>query len=211
MGLPTRYQQPSGWRHCLRKASRNAHGVLTESKISADQGDSGSEPSRAVFVWRFGAPVFDERTQSLMVDGVAQALELRPVEVLAHLLRHAGETVTREELIESVWQTPHVTDGVLANAVNKLRKALGDDSASLIVTQHRVGYRLAVPVKRELIRVEPVGMSLSAGEAVPGRAQFVLKRRLGVSKHAEVWLAQHEPTKAPRVFKCSPDGWRSPR
>src|SRR5713226_7208242 len=61
------------------------------------------------------------------------------------LLERPGEIVTREELQKRLW--PHDTfvdfDLSLNSAVKKLRRALGDDSASprLIETLYRRGYR----------------------------------------------------------------------
>jgi eukaryotic-like serine/threonine-protein kinase len=68
-------------------------------------------------------------------------LELKPLEVLQQLLLRAGEVVTKESLLDSVWPGLNVVDGSLATAVSKLRKALGE---GIILTVPRVGYRLAV-------------------------------------------------------------------
>ena len=58
---------------------------------------------------------------------------------------HAGEVVTKGELLEAVWPGTAVVDGSLATAISKVRKLLGDDD-EVIVTVPRVGYKLAVPV-----------------------------------------------------------------
>lgn len=111
---------------------------------------SGSEGATTQFsdrVWRFAACEFDELKLKLRVRGEPVELELKPVEVLLHLLRHANEVVTKEDLLNAVWPGLMVVDGSLATAVSKLRKALGDDDSSIILTIPRVGYRLAVPVE----------------------------------------------------------------
>lgn len=98
-------------------------------------------------LWIFAGCEFDELRLELRVHGKPVELELKPLEVLLQLLRHAGEVVTKEELLEAVWPGLMVVDGSLATAVSKLRKALGDDESSVLLTVPRVGYRLAVPVQ----------------------------------------------------------------
>src|ERR1700733_777785 len=96
--------------------------------------------------WRFGDYEFDELARELRIKGAPLELESKPLEVLLQLLLHAGEVVTKEELLESVWPDVMVVDGSLATAVSKLRKGMGDEDHPAIVTVPRVGYRLAVPV-----------------------------------------------------------------
>src|SRR5437867_6178720 len=132
-------------------------------------------------VWRFGACEFDELRHDLQVHDLPVDIEVKPLEVLRQLLLHAGEVVTKEELLESVWPGVIVVDGSLATAVSKLRKALGDDS-KVVVTVPRVGYRLAVPVQRRTVCPPPwPDLHLEPGAPVPGRDQWRLSRRLDLS------------------------------
>lgn len=114
-------------------------------------------------------------------------MERKPLEVLALLLRHAGEVVTRDELIESVWVGRVTVDNVLANAIAKLRKALGETNAEHLLTQPRVGYRLAAPVERVAVgRKLASRLDLVAGTPVPTRPHFILQRQLGSSHGSEL-------------------------
>src|ERR1700688_4287402 len=97
-------------------------------------------------LWRFADYEFDELARELRVKGTAVDLESKPLDILLQLLLHAGEVVTKEELLESVWPDVMVVDGSLATAVSKLRKGMGDEDHPAIVTVPRVGYRLAGPV-----------------------------------------------------------------
>src|SRR5258708_40200338 len=97
-------------------------------------------------LWRFGDYELDELGRELRVKGKPLELESKPLDILLQLLLHAGEVVTKEELLESVWPDVMVVDGSLATGVSKLRKAMGDEDHHVIVTVPRVGYRLAVPV-----------------------------------------------------------------
>ena len=73
----------------------------------------------------FGSVEFDEARGELRVGGLVVDLEQRPLQVLVCLLHHADEVVPREELFDTVWAGRPTVDNVLANAVAKLRKALG--------------------------------------------------------------------------------------
>ena len=165
--------------------------------------------SSHLYRWRFGDMQFDEARLELRVSGLAVDVEQKPLQVLAQLLRHAGEVVTKEELFESVWQGRVTVDHVLATAIGKLRKVFGDEGTKIIVTVPRVGYRLAVPVERVAVgRAHASQMDLTPGAKVPGRDHFQLVQQLSPSGSSEVWLAQHNKTGERRVYKFSPDGSR---
>jgi DNA-binding winged helix-turn-helix (wHTH) protein len=97
-------------------------------------------------IWTFANCEFDECRFELRVAGLPIESELKPLEVLIELLRHSGEVVTKERLLESVWPGLTVVDGSLATAISKLRKGLGDKDAQLVLTIPRIGYRIGVPV-----------------------------------------------------------------
>lgn len=98
--------------------------------------------------WRFANCEFDELRHELRVAGKHVDLESRPLEVLRQLLLHPGEVVTKSELLESVWPGTNVVDASLATAISKLRKAMGDENADIILTVPRIGYRLGVPAEQ---------------------------------------------------------------
>jgi len=101
-------------------------------------------------------------------------LEPRAMELLVCLARHAGETVSKEQLLEEVWRGAFVVEGVIPKTVHALRQALGDDAAAprYILTVPRRGYRLLAPVERPGARVavrragrphRPVRLALALG------------------------------------------------
>ena len=101
------------------------------------------------------------------IEGDAGAVHLEPkvMEVLCVLARHKGEVVSRNDLIEEVWKTTHVTDEVLSRAISVLRRQLGDDpkEPEFIATVPKSGYRLIkdVAVIREVIEVPTPTLSQS--------------------------------------------------
>ncbi|WP_176764272.1 protein kinase domain-containing protein [Aquimonas voraii] len=164
---------------------------------------------RALYCFRFGSAEFDESRFELKVAGLPVEVERRALEVLSCLLRHAGEVVTKEELFREVWAGRVTVDKVLPNAVTKLRRALGEANAEHITTQARIGYRLEGPVTRVAVGRPPAAtLELRAGDPVPGRPNFVLRRPLGAHRGSEVWLAEHAKTREPRVYKFALDGER---
>src|ERR1700719_3314376 len=152
---------------------------------------------------------FDELGGELRVKGKPVDLESKPLDLLLQLLLHAGEVVTKDELLESVWPDVMVVDGSLATAVSKLRKAMGDEDHPVILTVPRVGYRLAVPVYcKTLAASAGPELGFKAGDLVPGRGQGRLCPPMGISGASEVWLAENPRTHEQRVFKFAGDGAR---
>lgn len=159
------------------------------------------------YLHRFGSAEFDEAKFELRVAGLRVEVENRALGVLAYLLRHADEVVTKEELLREVWAGRVTVDKVLPNAIAKLRRALGESNAQHLVTQARLGYRLAGPVSRTAVGSRFVShLELAAGDAVPGRDNFVLRRQLGARRDGEVWLAEQPRTHALRVYKFAGGG-----
>jgi eukaryotic-like serine/threonine-protein kinase len=96
----------------------------------------------AIFSYRFGTAEFDESRSELRVAGLPVEAEPKALEVLAYLLRHAGEVVTKEELFREVWAGRVTVEKVLPNAINKLRRALGETNSGCVATVAWLGYRL---------------------------------------------------------------------
>jgi DNA-binding winged helix-turn-helix (wHTH) protein/tetratricopeptide (TPR) repeat protein len=158
--------------------------------------------------WSFASAVLDERSLELLIENQPVELEPKPLEVLLHLLRHAGEVVTKDELLEAVWPGRILSDSAITSCVKKLREALRDEQQDLIKTVHGYGYRLVAPVKVEASEAAapPPHFDFKPGDHPPLRPLWSLVQRLGQGSHGEVWLAQHDKTREPRVYKFAPDG-----
>jgi len=105
----------------------------------------------AAGVVSFGPFQFDRGERLLRRDGAEIALPPRATGVLELLLERAGRVVSKQSLIDAVWQEAYVTETSLAEAVSLLRQALGDDPQNprYIQTLHRRGYRFVAPVTME--------------------------------------------------------------
>ena len=82
-------------------------------------------------------------------DDETVRLEPRVMDLLVALAGRPGEVVSREELLDTVWEGAFVTDEALTTAVYQLRRALGDDArrARFVETVAKGGYRLVPPVE----------------------------------------------------------------
>jgi DNA-binding winged helix-turn-helix (wHTH) protein/serine/threonine protein kinase len=184
--------------------------VLTEfSRISEEinsmvlNGSQTDVSEGSERLWSFAGREFDESRLELRVNGKPVELELKPLEILIQLLLHAGEIVTKDELLDAVWPRLTVVEGSLSTAIYKLRKALGDEESTIVLTVPRVGYRLGAPVHSKTICAPPptAELDFKESDAVPGREHWRLMRALDVSAGSEVWLARHPKTCELRVFK----------
>lgn len=99
--------------------------------------------------------------QAEAADGQTTRLTPKAMGVLLALAREPGITLSRDELLDQVWGSIHVTPGVVGHAITALRRAFGDDPVqpAYIETIPRVGYRLVAPVQ--------VLAGLATGAAVP--------------------------------------------
>jgi DNA-binding response OmpR family regulator len=100
-------------------------------------------PRRAVPKLEAGPIVLDETTRRVTVDGRQVDLSPREFSLLEALLRHAGQTLTRDQLLDHAWPfSVAVTPNAVDAYVHYLRTKLGD-AGSRIETVRGIGYRLA--------------------------------------------------------------------
>jgi TolB-like protein/DNA-binding winged helix-turn-helix (wHTH) protein/Tfp pilus assembly protein PilF len=88
----------------------------------------------------------------------ATHLEPKAMGVLACLAEHAGEVVSKDDLIRAVWADTFVSDQVLAHAIWQLRQVLGNGGgrSEIIETIPKHGYRLVARVQPDPNVVESV-------------------------------------------------------
>src|SRR5712671_2213458 len=100
---------------------------------------------------RFDAFEVDLRAGELFKEGTKIRLQQQPFRVLALLLEHPGEVVTREDLRQAIWPAGTFVefDVGLDAAIHKLRTALGDSAENprLVETLPRRGYRFIAAVE----------------------------------------------------------------
>ena len=125
-------------------------------------------------VIRFGSFEVDLRAGELRKQGTRIRLQQQPFRVLALLLEHSGEVVTREELRRAIW--PNTAFGSfdegLDASISKVRSALADSAENprFIETLPRRGYRFIAAAETVAREAEPTarrkGLLWAGGVAV---------------------------------------------
>ncbi len=82
-------------------------------------------------------------------NGEPQAIEPQVFDLLRLLAEHAGQLVTRDQLIETVWGGRIVSEATISARINAARAAVGDSgkAQAVIRTVPRRGIELVVPVQ----------------------------------------------------------------
>jgi two-component system, OmpR family, response regulator len=88
----------------------------------------------------------DLRTRRVQHDGRNVQLTAREFEVLAYLMRHPDQVLSREQILNAVWGFDFDPGTkVLEVYIGYLRRKLSADDADPIETVRNVGYRLRAP------------------------------------------------------------------
>jgi Tol biopolymer transport system component/DNA-binding winged helix-turn-helix (wHTH) protein len=111
---------------------------------------ASKEPSNETTRVQFGIFSVDLNAGELHRSGIRVRLQSQPFKLLAVLLQHPGEVVSRETLQHQLWGADTMLDfdHSLGIAVNKLREALGDhaENPRFVETLAKRGYRFIAPV-----------------------------------------------------------------
>jgi TolB-like protein/DNA-binding winged helix-turn-helix (wHTH) protein len=105
--------------------------------------------------YRFGEFELDPATVELRAEGELRRLEPQVFALIAYLVENRDRLVSRDELLEKVWDGRVVSDSALASRVKVARRALDDDGRAqrVIRTIHGRGFRFVAevhPVRHEL-------------------------------------------------------------
>jgi len=105
--------------------------------------------------FRVGDWLVDPSTDRVQRDGHIRSLQPKFMQLLTFLAEHRGEVVSRERIVDQVWEKHYVADGTLRHAIAVLRQTLGDDvhNPRYIETISTKGYRFIADV-RELSSAE---------------------------------------------------------
>jgi two-component system, OmpR family, response regulator len=109
-------------------------------------GRRGRQPTRRSVKLINGPIVLDELLREVTVDATPVSLSPREFSLLECFLRHPGQALTRDQLLDAAWPygvavTPNTVDAY----VHLLREKLGESGGARIRTERGVGYRLLAP------------------------------------------------------------------
>ncbi|WP_116812138.1 winged helix-turn-helix domain-containing tetratricopeptide repeat protein [Steroidobacter cummioxidans] len=122
-------------------------------------------------IYAFGAYELDLATVELRAGGTVVDLEPQVFALLALLVENRERVVSRDELIEKVWDGRVVSDAAVASRVKTARQALGDDGKSqqFIKTIHGNGYRFVAKARAQ----RPATAVIDSSTPAPALADMV--------------------------------------
>jgi two-component system OmpR family response regulator len=106
---------------------------------------------------RFGASnileiedlIINPEEEKIIYQGNEIELKGKPFEVLTHLAMHKDQIVSKEQLLDAIWEEPElVTPNVIEVAINQIRQKMDKPlDITTIETVRRRGYRFCFPRK----------------------------------------------------------------
>jgi adenylate cyclase len=93
--------------------------------------------------FRFADFEIDTARRELRRAGATVHIEPQVFDLLVHLVRNRHRIVSKDELIDAIWQGRIVSDATLSSRISSARRALGDsgNDQNLIRTLHKRGFR----------------------------------------------------------------------
>ncbi len=103
-------------------------------------------------IYRFGDFELDPAAVELRGGGEVCSLEPQVFALVTLLVENHDRLVSKDEIIEKVWDGRAVSDAAIASRVRSARQALGDNGQAqrFIKTVHSQGFRFVAPVRAAL-------------------------------------------------------------
>ena len=133
-------------------------------------------------LYKFGQFELDLATIELRAGGKTISVEPQVFALLALLVGNSERLVSKDEIIEKVWDGRVVSDAAVASRIKSARQALGDDGKSqqFIKTVHGQGYRFVAQIRASQ------GVAASAAESAGDRSApslgAMVQRLEGISR-----------------------------
>ena len=111
--------------------------------------------------YRFGEFEIDLSRHELRRGGQAVRIEPQVFDLLLYLVRHRDRIVSKDELIEAIWQGRVISEAALSTCISAVRRAVGDsgESQRLIRTIPKRGFCFVGQIDSE-----PAGDDKAAGD-----------------------------------------------
>jgi DNA-binding response OmpR family regulator len=82
---------------------------------------------------------YDAKTKELFKDGKLVVLGYKEHELISLLLQNQDKTISKDEIVEKLWENDSTCESALKNLVLRIRKKVGFE---LIVSVRSIGYRI---------------------------------------------------------------------
>jgi len=175
-------------------------------------------------VYRFGAFALDTQTYELRRDGKAIPVEPQVFGVLKHLIENRDQVVSKEELIDAIWEGRIVSDSALSKRISDVRHAVDDtgEAQTVIRTVPRRGFRFVADLSgadadsasgmesakpAPALRVYPDSISIAAARRwrISLVAAAVVVIIAGGLAWWQPWIARLDPALLERMAYSLPD------
>lgn len=102
-------------------------------------------------MYRFDEFQFDPSSGVLTQKGKPISLEPQAIRLLEFLIQHSERVVSKDELIEEIWEGRAITDAALNTRIRAVRRALGDAATTprFIKTFPKRGFQFVAPLSIE--------------------------------------------------------------
>ena len=99
-------------------------------------------------IYRFGNITLDTESYGLERDGEVLAVEPQVFNLLQFLIENRTRVISKDEVIEQVWEGRIVSDAAITSAINLARRAVEDDgkTQAVIKTFPRRGFRFVAEI-----------------------------------------------------------------
>lgn len=116
-------------------------------------------------IYRFGCFELDLEKIELRRGGAVRPVEPQVFALLGLLIEHRERVVSKDEIVEKVWEGRAVSDAAIASRVKSARQALGDDGRAqrFIKTVHGHGFRFVADARATRGATAEVAAEVAAG------------------------------------------------
>jgi len=120
----------------------------------------------------FGDCALDPTKRELWRCGEAVHVEPQVFDLLLHLLRNRDQVISKDDMLEAVWDGRIVSESTLSNRINAARRAIGDNGKQqdFIRTVARRGLRFIADVREDFENLLHIG-HITAAPASSARPQ----------------------------------------
>jgi DNA-binding winged helix-turn-helix (wHTH) protein len=119
--------------------------------------------------FHFSNHVLDGALRELTRGGETIAVEPQVFDLLIYLIENRDRVVSKDDLLESIWDGRIVSDSTLTSRINAARKAVGDSGKdqAVIRTHARKGFRFVGEVSGNVTPQDPAAASSQPQIAQP--------------------------------------------
>ena len=132
---------------------------------------------------RIGEWFVNPASSEISREGETTRIDFRTMRLLLCLAEHAGEVVSIDDLLNTVWPEVSVSSDSVYQAVASLRRQLGDDSRqpTYIETIPRLGYRMVAKVSAWRDESDPVAANHPTSTHAGPRWRWLVAIAAGVA------------------------------